>query len=173
MRASCLVAFVAFVVLAAVACGAPAPARPALVAADAATPLPPLSLRLLSGEPWSPAASAGRVLVLDVWATYCEPCRDSFPKLDRLATTYPDVDVVAISVDEEDAVVHRFLAEVPARFTIARDPEMTVREPPLGITRLPTVLVVDRRGRVRFRAEELPEERYDALPALVEELRAE
>lgn len=167
MRALCLaVALTA-------ACGAPSPARPALVPAEAAPSLPPLELRLLSGEPWSPAASAGRVLVIDVWATYCEPCRASFPKLDRLAAAYPDVDVVGVSVDEEDAVVHRFLAEVPARFTIVRDPAMIVRDAPLGITRLPTVLVVDRAGRVRYRGDELPEERYDGLPALVDALRAE
>jgi len=136
-------------------------------------PLPPLELRVRSGEAWTPAASAGRVLVIDVWATYCKPCRASFPKLSRLAAAHPGVDVVGISVDEDDAVVERFLAEVPAAFTIVRDPEMTVSLPPLDIQKLPTVLVVDRAGRVRFRGDELPEERYDDLPALVDALLAE
>jgi thiol-disulfide isomerase/thioredoxin len=155
------------------ACGPAAPARLAAVPPNAATALPPLELRLQSGEPWSSSASSGRVLVIDVWATYCKPCRASFPKLGRLAAAHPDVDVVGVSVDEDNAVVDRFLADVPAQFTIARDPTMSVRDGPLHITRLPTVLVVDRAGRVRFRGDELPEDRYDALPALVDELLAE
>jgi thiol-disulfide isomerase/thioredoxin len=167
-----VLAFAAFVTS---ACGPVAPAPLAAVPPNAADTLPPLELRLQSGEPWSStaAASAHRVLVIDVWATYCKPCRSSFPKLSRLAAAHPDVDVVGVSVDEDDAVVARFLAEVPAGFDIARDPTMSVRDGPLHITRLPTLLVVDRSGRVRFRGDELAEDRYDALPALVDELLAE
>jgi thiol-disulfide isomerase/thioredoxin len=155
------------------ACAASQPPGPALVPAAAAPALAPLELRLLSGEPWSSQAARGRVMVIDVWATYCKPCRGSFPKLNRLAADHPDVVVVGVSVDEDDAVVKAFLAEVPATFTIARDPELSVQDPPHAISRLPTVLVVDRAGRVRFRGDELSESSYDALPGLVERILAE
>lgn len=164
-----LVVAAAAVVLA--ACGAPAQVGPALIPAAEAPALPPLAYPLLSGEPWAPPAD--RVLVLDVWATYCVPCRKAFPKLDRLAADHPEIAVVGLSVDEDDAVVRRFLDEVPARFPIARDREQTVQSGPLQITRLPTVLVVDRRGRIRVRAAELAEAGYDALPAIVAALGAE
>jgi thiol-disulfide isomerase/thioredoxin len=149
------------------------PPPPTLIPPASATALPELEYRLMSGEAWSSRASAGRVIVLDVWATYCAPCRKAFPKLDRLAATYPDVVVVGLSVDDDDEVVRRFLDEVPAGFAIARDPQQSVQAAPLSISRLPTVIVVDRRGRIRLRAEEMAEADYDALPGLVAALRAE
>jgi thiol-disulfide isomerase/thioredoxin len=164
------VAFVTFV--AACGSGSARPA-PALVPATAAAELPPLEYALLAGGSWSSRAGDGHVLVLDVWATYCKPCRKAFPKLDALAAAYPAITVVGLSVDEEDAVVHAFLREVPATFAIARDPQRTVASGPLAIQRLPTLLLVDRHGRVRLRAEEMAEADYDALPALVAALLAE
>lgn len=153
-----------------VACASSAPQ---LVAADRAAALPALEYRLAAGGTWSSQPALGRVIVIDVWATYCEPCKKAFPKLDRLAAMYPDVDVVGISVDEEDASVEAFLRETPAAFAIARDPEATVQSGPLGIRVLPTVLVVDRRGRIRLRAEKMKVEDYDRLAGIVAQLRGE
>lgn len=136
-------------------------------------PLPDVTFRLMSGETWSSRAALGRVVVLDVWATYCKPCRKAFPKLGQLAASSPEVTVVGITVDEEAAVVRRFLDEVPASFLIAHDPERTVEAAPLAIRKLPTVIVLDRRGRVRFRGENMGETDYDALSGLVAKLLAE
>lgn len=165
--------------LAAAACGssrspgsAGSPARDSIPAA-AAAPLPPLEYRLRSGEPWTSHAALGRVLVIDVWATYCRPCRKALPKLGRLAAAHPEAVVIGISVDEEDAVLEAFLREVPVAFPIARDPEASVQSGPLAIHRLPTLLLVDRRGRIRFRGEEMAEPDYDVLPGLVAALLAE
>ena len=143
------------------------------VAAAHAAMLPPLSYRLTSGQPWTSQAALGHVMVLDVWATYCQPCRKAFPKLGRLAAAHPDVVVLGVSVDDDDAVVDAFLREVPAGFPIARDPQQSVQSGPLAIRALPTVLVVDRRGRVRFRVDEMAEADYDALPGVVDALEAE
>jgi thiol-disulfide isomerase/thioredoxin len=165
--------WLALILVAAAACGGATPPAPTLVAAERAAPLPAIELELLGGEAWRASDALGDVLVIDVWATYCKPCRGSFPKLNRLAAQHADVRVVGISVDEADDVVERFLAEVPAEFAIARDPELSVQAPPLGIQHLPTVLLVDRRGRVRFRGDELPESGYDVLPGMVEALLAE
>lgn len=140
---------------------------------DQLAPLPDVSYRLISGETWSSRDARGRVVVLDVWATYCTPCRKAFPKLGRLAASSLEVTVIGISVDEDDAVVRRFLDEVPASFVIARDPKRTVEASPLSIRKLPTVIILDRRGRVRYRAEEMAETDYDALSGLVATLLRE
>jgi len=138
-----------------------------------AAPLPPLEYRLRTGEPWTSRAALGRVIVLDAWATYCKPCRKAFPKLGRLAAAYPDAVVIGVSLDEDDAVVESFLREVPAAFTIARDPQRTLQSGPLAMTRLPTLLVIDRTGRIRFRGDPMKEADYDGLPGLVAALLAE
>lgn len=151
-------------VLVTAACARPAPIAP--LPADRAAPLPPLAFPRQDGTPWSSAELAGRPAVIDVWATYCKPCRRSFPQLDRLAAD-PAISVVGISVDEDDAAVAAFLAEVPASFTIVRDRALAIGEPPLGITRLPTVLVVDAAGRVRWRKDEPTEADYAALPGVI------
>jgi hypothetical protein len=54
-----------------------------------------------------------------------------------------------------------------------RDPTESLTSPPLSITKLPTVIVLDRLGRTRFRADELAEAGYDALPSVVDALAAE
>jgi thiol-disulfide isomerase/thioredoxin len=166
-----LLAFVAAIVV--TGCAARGGGAPPVIAASRAAALPSLSYRLVSGPSWTSDAARGRVMVLDVWATYCKPCRKAFPKLGRLAATHPDVVVIGISVDDDDAVVDAFLHEVPAGFPIARDPEHTVQSGPLAIQALPTVLVVDRRGRIRFRADKMSESDYDVLPGVVDALLAE
>jgi thiol-disulfide isomerase/thioredoxin len=138
-----------------------------------AVPLPSLSYRLVSGQPWVSQAALGHVIVLDIWATYCQPCRKSFPKLGQLASAHPDVVVIGVSIDNDDVAVDRFLREVPASFLIARDPEQSVQSGPLAIRALPTVLVVDRRGRIRLRLDQTSEADYDALAGVVDTLSAE
>jgi thiol-disulfide isomerase/thioredoxin len=183
------VALVLVLALAAVAaCGAPrssgssgspgspgssgSPGRDPIPVASAA-PLPLLEYRLRSGEPWTSRAALGRVIIIDVWATYCRPCRKALPKLGRLAAAHPEAVVIGVSVDEEDAAVEAFLREVPVAFPIARDPKASVQSGPLAIHRLPTLLLIDRRGRIRFRGEEMAEPDYDVLPGLVAALLAE
>jgi thiol-disulfide isomerase/thioredoxin len=169
MRAAVAIAVVILVT----SCGGPDRRTLSPVAASSAFPLPSLSYRLLSGQPWVSQAALGRVIVLDIWATYCQPCRKSFPKLDRLASMHPDVVVIGVSIDDDDVAVDRFLREVPAHFPIARTSEQSVQSGPLAIRVLPTVLVIDRRGRVRLRVDQMSEADYDALAGAVDALSAE
>ena len=164
MRAAVLATIVA-----AGACARPAPA-PTPVPASAAALLPALSYPLVDGTPWTSADVAGRVAVIDVWASYCKPCKKSFPYLNQLAAD-PTVAVVGVSVDEDDAAVAAFLAEIPARFPIARDRTQSVEAAPLAITKLPTVLVVDAAGRVRLRLEEPRADDYASLPGVIAAIR--
>ncbi len=149
----------------------PAPTRLAAAVADAAAIAPTLEYRLLNGGTWK--APPGRVLVMDVWASYCKPCRKGFPKLDALATANPELAIIAVSVDEKDEAAQKFLSEVPTKIQIGRATPDMMQPAPLSLNSLPSLLVFDKQGRERFRASEAFAADYDQLPAIVAQLLAE
>jgi thiol-disulfide isomerase/thioredoxin len=66
----------------------------------------------------------GKVVLVDFWASWCEPCRHSFPWLNAMQARYADrgLVVIGVNVDRERADADRFLQDVPARFQIVYDP---------------------------------------------------
>jgi thiol-disulfide isomerase/thioredoxin len=106
----------------------------------------------LQGRRIDVAADRGKVRVIDFWATWCEPCRDELPELDRLAGDLGGrgLAVYAVSFDESASAIPDFLREVPVRFPVLWDKGGETWAPRFGIERLPTTLLVDRRGTVRF-----------------------
>jgi cytochrome c biogenesis protein CcmG/thiol:disulfide interchange protein DsbE len=69
-------------------------------------------------------AHRGKVVLVDFWASWCVPCRQSFPWLNAMQAKYADrgLVVIGVNVDREPADAARFLKEVPARFDILYDP---------------------------------------------------
>jgi peroxiredoxin len=96
------------------------------------------------------ASYAGKVLVIDFWATWCTPCHESFPAYQRIAEKYAGrVAVVGISVDEDPAGIAKFAKETGAKFSLAWDDgQITSKsyQPPT----MPTSYVIDASGVVRF-----------------------
>ncbi|MEW6639332.1 MAG: TlpA disulfide reductase family protein [Pseudomonadota bacterium] len=85
--------------------------------------LPPLSLRRLDGTT-AALASRGRVMVVNFWATWCPACRAELPALERLQAEAAGVDVVAVSVDRDPAVVAPFLRRLGIRrLPVYTDPQ--------------------------------------------------
>ncbi len=96
------------------------------------------------------ATLAPRVVVVDLWATWCKPCVAALPRLDALAAEFASkgVVVVAVSQDEDPALVRRFLAEVPLRHLhVTMDVKHRVAER-LKPSTLPTTYVLDAKGTV-------------------------
>jgi thiol-disulfide isomerase/thioredoxin len=89
----------------------------------------------------------GRVVVVDFWASWCKPCRQSMPWLNEMRSRYASsgLVVVGINVDAERADAERFLKDTPVEFEIFFDPrgELARR---FDLKGMPSTLVFDRNG---------------------------
>lgn len=119
-----------------------------------AEPAPDVAIHDLSGKPFSLASLRGKVVVLDFWASWCAPCRKSFPFLNSLQDRHAGegLQVVGLTLEEDDEGVRKFLEAVPARFTIVRDPSERAGEE-FGVVAMPTTILIDRDGRIAARFE--------------------
>jgi cytochrome c biogenesis protein CcmG, thiol:disulfide interchange protein DsbE len=106
----------------------------------------------LRGEEHRVADRVGQVRVVDFWATWCEPCREQFAVLEALARDHQaeGFTVYAVAVDEDQAQLTAFLETTPLPFVVLWDKGGARHGERLGIEKLPTTLLVDRTGRVRF-----------------------
>jgi thiol-disulfide isomerase/thioredoxin len=86
-------------------------------------PAPRLELDDLSGKPWSLAALRGQVVVVNFWATWCEPCRAEMPSLELMAQRleHDGVVVVAVNYQEPIPAIRRFLEAQPVTLPILLD----------------------------------------------------
>lgn len=113
-------------------------------------PLPELTFRDERGLPIRLSGFRGKVVVLNVWATWCAPCREEMPTLDRLQAKLggPDFEVVALSVDHTGPdVVRKFFRQIGIknlRLYIDTTPETMDK---LNVPGLPVTLLIDRNGR--------------------------
>jgi len=117
-------------------------------------PLPPLTVDALSGRSINVASYKGRVLLLDVWASWCDPCKQELPVLNEMARRLKSqgIDILAVSVDQERENVDKFLRLHGGgrwALTVAHDPRGEVAEL-LQPDKMPTSYVVDRSGIVRY-----------------------
>lgn len=102
---------------------------------------------------------AGRILLLNFWATWCKPCIEEFPELIRLQQTYRDssVDIIAISVDYPDEVASKilpFLDSLGVSFTvfvadIPKPDDLIITLNPTWSGAVPATFVFDRNGQRR------------------------
>ncbi len=114
-------------------------------------PAPGFQLRDVSGAgDQTLEAYAGKVLVVDFWATWCEPCRQSFPAYQKLVSAMGgDLVIVGISQDDDAKGIPAFLSETGAKFPVAWDDAKAAAkayDPPT----MPTAFVVDKSGIIRF-----------------------
>ena len=117
---------------------------------------PPTSVELhkLDGASFSLASLKGKVVVLDFWASWCIPCRSSFPFFDSLQRRYAylGLEVVGLTLEEDGDAVAAFLDDIPAGFQIVRDPSGKAGEA-FDVVAMPTTFLLDRDGKVAARFE--------------------
>ena len=117
---------------------------------DTPRPLPELQFEDGNGKPVTLADFRGKVVLLNIWATWCTPCRREMPTLDRLQARLggPDFEVVALSIDRAGIeVVTKFYAEIGVRHLAKYIDESSKAAPQLNAVGLPTTLLIDRGGR--------------------------
>lgn len=111
----------------------------------------PFMLRLprVGGDELDLRELRGKVVLVDVWATWCAPCAKSFPFYARLHEELSDqgFEVVAVSVDEREQDVAEWMSSNALPFIVVHDPEGTVPER-IGLRTMPTAVLVDREGNV-------------------------
>lgn len=129
-------------------------AVPAFAGVQAGQQAPVMSLPLLSSvgpAQLSLASLQGKVVYLDFWASWCGPCRLSFPQLEQLRQELAPqgFEVLAVNVDESEADALGFLEEIPVSYPVVRDG--TGATPAAwGILGMPTGYLIDRNGVVRL-----------------------
>ena len=110
--------------------------------------LPPLTLSSLEGRPVSLVDFAGKPTVVNLWASWCPPCRREMPALQRAQAANPDVNVVFVNQGEEPGVIAAYLDRNGlALGNVLVDPQSRVGAA-LGYGALPTTLFFDAQGRL-------------------------
>jgi len=111
---------------------------------------------------WAPACATGmesldlerfkgKVVLLDFWASWCAPCKASFPWMQHLQERYArgDLVVIAVNVDHERTLAERFLQEQRADFSVVFDPQGRIAER-FDVRSMPSSFYIDRSGKVRY-----------------------
>jgi len=113
-------------------------------------PMPAYKAKWLDGKPFDVAAEKGNVILLNVWATWCGPCRFEIPELAKLHAKYASrgFKVIGVSLDEGGAAdVKPFVADQKIAYPIVVDPEGKLATL-LNTTVIPTSIVVDKTGNI-------------------------
>lgn len=93
---------------------------------------------------------AGKVVYLDFWASWCAPCKTSFPLLNKLHAKLKaqGFEVVAVNLDEDKTLAEKFLQEVPVEFSVLRDAKGEWADQYV-VDSMPTSFIIDRNGIVQ------------------------
>lgn len=113
------------------------------------TPFPPLADFALEGT--VPELDGARVVIVDFWASWCAPCRQSFPVYSELQREFGPrgLVIVAVSVDTKPELMRAFVQRHQPAFAVVRDAGQQLATA-VEVPAMPTAFVLDHRGIVRF-----------------------
>jgi len=114
-------------------------------------PAPDFSLTPVGGgEPIGPKSFSGKVVIVDFWATWCAPCRESFPAYQRMIDKFGgELVVVGVSVDDEPNGIAGFRSATGVKFPLVWDEGQAAA----GVYKpgtMPTSFILDKNGIVQF-----------------------
>jgi thiol-disulfide isomerase/thioredoxin len=143
---------------------------PADTGGDSGKALPELTLTCLTdgGEPF-PLADLRGPAVINVWATWCQPCRKELPVLQRYADQYADqVHVVGVATRSDEAAAVEWVRELQLQFPSLHDYDGELSGK-LGLFAMPSTLLVDHTGQIRYVYQQVPFTDEHELAELVEQ----
>lgn len=108
---------------------------------------PNFRLQTDDGRHFSLADLQGRPVLINFWATWCPPCRREMPDIVKAATTHPQLVVLAVNVQEEQALVQDFADAFQMTIPVVRDAEGNVRDI-YEIRGMPTSVFIDKNGKI-------------------------
>ena len=112
---------------------------------------PPLALEDLAGRTHSLADYRGKVVLVNFWATWCVPCREEMPSIDKLRSSLKGkpFEVLAVNLAEPLSRIEKFAATVPVGFPLLRDRDGMVSKA-WKAKLLPASFLIGRDGRIRY-----------------------
>lgn len=90
----------------------------------------------------------GHVVVLNLWATFCAPCIEELPSLLALHQKMPDIEIVAISMDQDPDVYRKFLTQHHVDLVTIRDEDQRINAL-YGTVQIPETYIIDKQGTLR------------------------
>lgn len=116
----------------------------------------------------------GKVVLVDFWASWCGPCRESFPWMNSVQEKYvtQGLVVVGINLDQQPKEAEAFLKQVPANFTLLQDSKAFLPEA-YGLIGMPSSYLLDREGRLRATHTGFHASRVKEYEASIQQLLAE
>lgn len=114
-------------------------------------PTPPLALPGFDGPAFDLASARGKLVLLNFWASWCEPCRTEMPSLELLAQRHErdGLLIYAVNQRETDAAIRRFMQVMPITLPILRDADGATSRA-WGARVFPTSVLIARDGRAAF-----------------------
>jgi thiol-disulfide isomerase/thioredoxin len=105
----------------------------------------------LDGGTWTLAAARGRPVLLNFWASWCEPCRAEMPSLQQLGAQHEakGLQIVAINFREGESAVQRFIAKTALRLPVLYDRDGAAAKA-LGVRTFPSTVAIGRDGKAKF-----------------------
>ena len=151
------------------------PARAAAPAASAPTPstqagpakLPEFALKDLEGKEWTSAQFKGQALLVDFWATWCNTCKETIPKLAELNDKYKGkgLTIIGISVDKGSAEkITKAAKRLGINYLVLLDQENTLGKP-FGFSGIPSLYIFDKSGALKTAMPGYDPEQEEALAA--------
>ncbi|MBS1716754.1 MAG: TlpA family protein disulfide reductase [Armatimonadetes bacterium] len=136
-------------------------------------PLPKFSLTTASGKKFTNANLKGKVAIIDFWATWCLPCKKSIPMLQYLHNKYSSQGLVVVGAEVQDEgaskeSLDRFIKKQGMTYTVTVKSDKLADH--LGVYGLPTLLVVDRKGKIVNVIEGVEFGEQDRLDTMVKQL---
>jgi thiol-disulfide isomerase/thioredoxin len=104
-----------------------------------------------AASPLDLASLRGRVVYLDFWASWCGPCRQSFPWMETMQSTYgaQGLEIITVNLDRDRPDADKFLKQFHPTFAVRFDPEGELAEL-YKVQGMPSSVLIDRHGVARF-----------------------